>query len=268
VTRDELLAEIANRKPWYQRIEFPEFGVTTTDDEANAMLDAAWDNAVDGISLRSAALLRPQPKWKAIRGALPPVAGLDVLEIGSNCGYFTFQFAAMGARSVVGLDVSPHWLSNAEWCRSVLGYSQVNFTNCDFMAFDPARPSPEGLLRDELTEVPIPNNCYDVVFMSTVLDHLFFPLFAIYKMIRIARRYVVIDVPQFRPSDPSQSLLNLSAAPDSPHHGFTATIPFITSYIGRLGVRSSAIAVYPYNNSNSVTYVIDTSAKKDALVGA
>src|SRR5215468_3206879 len=132
--REQLKAEIARRRPWYQRIEFPEFGITTTDDRDNAMMDAAWDNVIDGITIEQAAILRPTPKWQAIAPHLPPVEGLDVLEIGSNCGFFSLKFAAK-AHSVLGLDVADHWLSNARWAASVLGRANVRFENCDFMLY-------------------------------------------------------------------------------------------------------------------------------------
>jgi ubiquinone/menaquinone biosynthesis C-methylase UbiE len=268
MTKEEIAMEIARRRPWYQRIAFPQHGITTTDDPANAMLDAAWDNVIGNIDLQTAAMLRPQPKWQEIKNFIPSVMGLDVLEVGANCGFFSFKFAEMGARSVLGLDVAPHWLSNAEWCRSILGWDNVRFVNCDLMMYDPSRSSPEGLLRDEFTYIPLPNNCFDVVFMSTVLDHLFFPLFAIYKMIRIARRFVVIDVPQFRAVDPGQPIMHLNTAENRQHHGFTATIPFVMSYIARLGLPTDDISFLNYNEGNNVTYLIDTSRKGGALQGA
>ena len=81
MTREELQSEIARHAPWYQSIDFPEQGISTTDDPANAMIDAAWDNKTDEISLEEAARLRPKPKWRFIQQFLPPLAGLEVLEI-------------------------------------------------------------------------------------------------------------------------------------------------------------------------------------------
>jgi len=266
---EQLRAEIARRRPWYQRIEFPEFDITTTDDRADAMIDAAWDNVIGGITLEQAAFLRPIPKWQEIAPRLPAIEGLDVLEIGSNCGFFSFKFAEAKARSVLGLDVADHWLNNARWAVSVLGHANVRFENCDFMLFDPDHPAAQpGLLSNLSTNVPLPNDRFDLVFSSTVLDHLFFPLFAIYKMIRIARKWVVIDVPVCNQAPSDKAFLHLSTSRDLVHHGFTATQPFIEAYIQRMGIPEADLHSRLYNEGNSIVYVINTNAKKPGLVGA
>lgn len=267
--RASLIAEIARRRPWYQRIEFPEFGVTTTDDRDNAMLDAAWDNVIDGISLEDAAMLRPMPKYNALKHAFPDFTGLDVLEIGSNCGFYSLKFAQAGARSVVGLDVAPPWLENARFAAEVLGVKNVRFQLKDFMAFDPNDESDgAGLLGSNDGAVPMPNDKFDIVFMSTVLDHLFFPLFAIYKMIRIARKAVLIDVPVYSGAPADQALLHLSASPNFAHHGFTGTPAFFTTYVKRLGIPAECIDTVFYNDGKNVLYRIDTTRKSSQLVGA
>jgi SAM-dependent methyltransferase len=267
-TREELQAEITRRAPWYQCIEFPEQGITTTDDPANAMLDAAWDNKTDDITLAEAARLRPRPKWNAIKEYLPSVRGLDVLEIGSNCGFFSFEFARAGARTVTGLDVAPKWLENAEWVRSVLGHQNVRFQNCDFMRYDGTPGTPAGLLSGRDATIPLPNRLYDVVFMSTVLDHLFFPLFSIYKMCRISRQWVVIDSPVAPGIDPARSLAHLAVAPDNSHHGFVFSETFLRNYLGRLGVPAASLQVHHHNQGRNITYVIDVRQFTGSLHGA
>ena len=268
MTREQLQSEIARRAPWYQSLDFPEQGISTTDDPANAMIDAAWDNKTDEISLEEAARLRPKPKWKSIQQFLPPLAGLEVLEIGTNCGFFAFEFARLGARSVTGLDVAPHWLANAEWAREVLGISNVHFLNCDFMRYGgEASPAP-GLLSQHDHEVPLPDKRFDVVFMSTVLDHLFFPLFAIYKMCRLAREWVIIDVPVAPVREGMDAFARLAVAPDNSHHGFTFTPAFLASYIARLGVPPADIRVHLYNEGRNATYVINLRRLAAYLCGA
>ena len=270
LTRAELAAEIERRKPWYQRIEFPEYSITTTDDPANAMIDAAWDNKIGDLTLEQAAIMRPQPKWAEIRKALPNVSGLDVLEIGSNCGYFSFEFVKAGARSVVGLDVSDHWLNNARWAASVLGYRNIDFRNVDFMNYSAGEQrDAEGLLSDESTSIPLPNRKFDVVFMSTVIDHLFFPLFSIYKMLRIARKHVVIDCPVTHfDVVADKKALTLDVAPDGSHHGFLADPRFWRTYVSRLGVPDERIHQHLYNDDHGMCMVIDCEGRKPALWGA
>lgn len=267
--REALIAEIARRRPWYQHIEFPEFGLATTDDPANAMIDAAWDNVVGDISVEEAARLRPTPKWNVLRTMLPDMAGMDVLEIGSNCGFFSFEFSKRGAKSVLGLDVAPAWLENARFAADVLRIENVRFQLCDFMAFDPDKQEDgHGLLSADDTAIPLPNDRFDIVFMSTVLDHLFFPLFAIYKMVRISRRWVLIDVPVFGGADAGSPLLHLSTSPDFAHHGFTGTPAFFRAFVQRIGIAPEDVEAHLYNNGRNVLYRINTERKRAQLVGA
>ena len=269
-SQEEIVAEIGRRKPWYQRIEFPALSITTTDDPAHAMIDAAWDNKIGDLTLEQASIMRPQPKWAEIQKAMPPVAGLDVLEIGSNCGYFSFEFVKAGARTVVGLDVSDHWLDNARWAAAVLGYRNVEFRNVDFMNYSgDARQDAQGLLSDASDSIPLPNKQVDVVFMSTVIDHLFFPMFAIYKMLRIARRHVVIDCPVMHfDMIADKKALTLDVAPDDSHHGFLGDARFWKTYVLRLGVPGDHIHQHFYNDGRSMCMVINCEGRKSALWGA
>ena len=266
-TTEQLRQEIARRSPWYQSIDFPAHGISTTDNPQNAMLDAAWDNKTDEITLEEAARLRPKPKWRSIAEFMPSVQNLEVLEIGSNCGFFSLEFARLGAKSVIGLDVAPKWLENAEWARTVLGYGNVRFFNCDFMRYDGSvRPAP-GLLSNRDQQVPLPDRRFDLVFMSTVLDHLFFPLFSIYKMCRISRRWVVIDVP-VASARPDESVAKLAVAADNSHHGFTFTPAFLASYIARLGIPAADIRMHTYNQGHNISYIIDVRRFAHGLQGA
>ncbi len=174
-TKDQLIQQIRERSPWYQRIEFPKFGITTTDDVNNILADNAWDNKIGNLTIAEATRLRPIPKWDAIKIFLPDFKEKSVLEIGSNCGFFSFKFSDLGAKQVLGIDIATHWLSNANWCKEVLNKQNVSFLNVDFMAFNGSTfGNKAGLLRDEIDQISIPNNRFDIVFMSTVLDHMFF----------------------------------------------------------------------------------------------
>jgi 2-polyprenyl-3-methyl-5-hydroxy-6-metoxy-1,4-benzoquinol methylase len=266
----QLQVEISQRRPWYQRIDFEAFGVSTTDDPENAMLDAAWDNKIGDITLEQAAQFRPQPKWAEIQKFLPPVADREVLEIGSNCGFFSLVFAAQGAKRVVGLDVSPHWLDNARWAAGVKKLNNVDFINVDFMNYSAGeKEDPEGLLSDNHASIPLPSKKFDMVFMSTVIDHLFFPLFSIYKMMRIARDYVIIDCPciDVEVFD-NRGAMTLSVADDGSHHGFVSTAKFWQTYMLRLGVGVDDIKLNFYNEGRNVCMVVDVRNRRDALIGA
>ena len=268
-TIEQLKSGIEARAPWYQSIDFPEYGISTTDDPKNAFDDGAWDNKIGEISIEEATRLRPKPKFKEISAKFPDIIGMDILEVGCNCGFFSFEFAKAGARSVTGLDVAPRWLSNAEWCREVLSLGNVQFHNCDFMLFEGKEPEGKGgLLGKQNPSIPVPNDLYDIVFTSTVLDHLFFPLFSIYKMIRISRKWVVIDVPQIEEKHREDSLMKLSYPDDLSHHGFNASKTFFNGYIQRLGIPKEDIECCEYNDSRNIMYIINVENFSDQLVGA
>ncbi|MCK4872877.1 MAG: methyltransferase domain-containing protein [Phycisphaerales bacterium] len=268
MTREELLSEIAARKPWYQRIEFPEYGVTTTDDIENAYPDRAPDNQVEGLSPEQAAQQRPVPKWKHIEGVLPDVQGLDVLEVGSNCGFFSFKFAQLGAKRVVGLDVVPKWLDHARWCNEILGHSQVSFHNCDFMNFtgDPSEAH-DGLLRHTDSHIPLPDDTFDLIFMSTVLDHTFFPFLVIYKMLRMSRRWVVIDGPVINTTK-DEAIMKQGYALDGNRHGSVFTPYMFAMTFFRHGIPKEDVHAHAYNNGENMTFVVDTTNMRKGLIGA
>ena len=114
----------------------------------------------------------------------------------------------------------------------------------------------------------VANNCYDIIFMSTVLDHLFFPFFAIYKMIRMAREWVIIDVPQLVGLEEEDCLMRMSFPEDYSHHGFVFKKAMIKAYVIRLGVPEEDIFIQEYNDSHNVLYKIDVSRCRKNLVGA
>jgi SAM-dependent methyltransferase len=271
VDKEQLVAEIKRRAPWYQRIIFPIQNVTTTDNPENAYHDAAWDNVIGDISLAEASILRPLPKWTEIRRVLPDMSGMTVLEIGSNCGFFSFEFAQAGAAQVYGVDVADRWLSNAEFSREVLGLRNVSFSKGDFltMDFDESGPIHRGgsLLNFTDKSVPLPTNVVDTIFMSTVLDHLFFPLFALYKMIRMARRYVIVDVPTYHWTS-EKGVMKFAVEPNGAHHGFVFTGDFLPGYMQRLGVPRQGVQRVFYNSRRNVTIIADVTEKASALVGA
>jgi SAM-dependent methyltransferase len=75
---------------------------------------------------------------------LPPVAGLDVLDLGCGTAYFSAWLARRGAR-VVGVDVTPAQLETARRCQKLFG---LEFP----------------LLEASAEEVPLADASFDLVF--------------------------------------------------------------------------------------------------------
>lgn len=267
MTKEELLKEIAARKPWYQRISFDKYGVTTTDNIENMYNDPSPDNQIDGLGALEAAQMRPVPKWKYIKNFLPDVKGLEILEIGSNNGFFSFEFAKLGARQVIGIDVNTEWINRANWCKSVLGYDQVSFYHYDFMIYDNTQSGSVGFLQTRDSNIPIPRKSCDMIFSSTVINHMYFPIFAIYKMLSMARKWVIIDFPILK-EPAGNAYIRMDMQPDGHVHAFLFNKEMLNQVLLRMGMPSNDITFNYYNNGNAVTAVINTTNMRSSLYGA
>jgi tRNA (mo5U34)-methyltransferase len=57
----------------------------------------------------------PAFKYREVAGSIPAdLSGWSCLDIGCNAGFYSFQLAARGA-SILGIDVSAHYLRQARW---------------------------------------------------------------------------------------------------------------------------------------------------------
>lgn len=104
----------------------------------------------------------PHYKWQEIAPHLPDdLAGLKVLDIGCNAGYYSFELARRGAQ-VTALDVDEHYLQQARWAAEVLDLShQVTFQH------------------QPVYQIAGSQEQYDIVWFMGVLYHLRYPLLAL-----------------------------------------------------------------------------------------
>lgn len=264
LSKENLIEEIKKRSPWYQRIEFPDYGITTTDDIKNVHIDPAPDNRIDGLDAEQASQLRPTPKWKYIKNFLPVLTNLEILEIGCNNGFFSFKFAELGAKKVIGIDANKKWLTQAKWVNSILGYEQVSFFNCDFFLFDnPGDNDSQKILKTKHLDIPLPQNQYDLIFSSTVTNHMFFPFLAIYKMLTMSRKWVVID--DIAPTYTEKVDMTLYTHPSGRHHYFNVSEGLLVKIINQMGIPSGDIKTYRYNDNKSLTTIIKTVNMSDSV---
>ena len=56
---------------------------------------------------------------------------MTVLDIGCNCGIFSFDLASIGAKQVVGIDVFERNIKQAKYLNTILGYDNVEFRTCN-----------------------------------------------------------------------------------------------------------------------------------------
>lgn len=95
--------------------------------------------------------LEGAPEWAALRTLLPPLAGLDVVDLGCGYGWFCRYAAQRGARSVSGLDVSQKMLDRA---RQSTESAQVSY------------------LRADLDQLELPTAAFDLAYSSLTLHYL------------------------------------------------------------------------------------------------
>jgi tRNA (mo5U34)-methyltransferase len=105
----------------------------------------------------------PAFKWAQIEPELPEdMTGMRALDIGCNAGFYSLALAQRGA-SVLGIDVDPHYLRQAEWARAQFGVSADQLTVRRMQVYDLARI----------------RGTFDVVLFLGVLYHLRYPLLAL-----------------------------------------------------------------------------------------
>jgi|694.fasta_scaffold14212_10 hypothetical protein len=270
---EEIKSLIDRNSPFYQRINLPH-GLTTTDLPGSWYQDNAWDNAIDAVSIEDAARYRPQPKWKHLQNLIPPLEGKTILEIGSNCGFFTFEFAKHAERAI-GLDVSKDWHKKSLLLKSIKQCTKSEFYLCDFMLLDDLDSlknedrldffSPTG------TTISIKPNIVDIAFCSTVIDHVYFPFLFIYKMLMCARSCAIIDTPiidSWKPGDcyGHNQFMHIDGPEDGCHHGFSATKSFWSYYLKRLNVNENIVAFTQYSQNN-LCIVVNTSLWQPSHLG-
>ena len=280
MSKEELIQDINKHAPWYQCIDFPEYGITTTDNEQNIFKDNAYDSYLDGYSLEEATKLRPMPKWNNIKKFInmDDFKDQEILEIGSNCGFFSFEFNKLGAKNVTGLELKGSGCDHHYKCSLMalkyLKYTNVNFVGCDFMLYDRYKyQSSPGLLSCDNYSIHLPSNQFDTIFSSTVIDHSFFPIIYIYKTLKMARKVVYLDLvvcdEMFKDEYHKTIRLGVSEDPIKyPHHGYSFSLDSIIFILQRLGIKREDITYNKYGNGDHVLLRIDTTNLNRFLIGA
>jgi SAM-dependent methyltransferase len=215
--RDWLISEIKKRAPWYQRIEFPEFGLSTTDDPHNLVNDPAWDNLFPGMEPSDAPRLRPLPKFRRLQHLLPDFSGKTVLEVGCSCGFFGLEFARRGARAVTGIEIDTRNVERARFCASTLKLDNVEFAMAD------------------VGEYTTP---HDIVWGASLHEHFFFPFYYFARMLCLSRELLLLETHHYMRND-SESIAKLDVAPTSNalgSHAFHFSRKMYLDYLSMLRV--------------------------------
>lgn len=118
----------------------------------------------------------PFCKWVEIESHLPEdLSGWTALDVGCNAGFYCFEMARRGA-DVLGIDVDPKYLAQAEWaCNQFDTRGTIRFEQ--MQVYDLARS----------------DRCFDLVLFLGVFYHLRYPLLAMDILARRVRHQMLFQ---------------------------------------------------------------------------
>jgi tRNA (mo5U34)-methyltransferase len=102
--------------------------------------------------------------------------GLGVLDVACNCGGFSFAAADRGASRVLGFDIVPRYVEQAELIRRALGLEQTEFR---LMSIDDVTPESAGT--------------FDVTLCFGILYHLEDPIGAMRRLAEVTTSAMLVD---------------------------------------------------------------------------
>jgi tRNA (mo5U34)-methyltransferase len=118
----------------------------------------------------------PAFKWKELEPYIPAdLSGWEVLDIGCNAGFYSIELAKRGA-SVLGIDVDPHYLCQAEWAAKQFGLED-KIELKQMQVYDVARLDRQ----------------FDLIWYMGVLYHLRYPLLSLDILSQKTRRMMVFQ---------------------------------------------------------------------------
>jgi 2-polyprenyl-3-methyl-5-hydroxy-6-metoxy-1,4-benzoquinol methylase len=78
----------------------------------------------------------PNIKWQQIRSEIPDsLAGMSVLDIGCNGGFYSIEMKRRGAAYVLGIDVDDRYLNQARFAAQTLALD-IDFRRCSVYELD------------------------------------------------------------------------------------------------------------------------------------
>jgi tRNA (mo5U34)-methyltransferase len=137
-SQSDIEFSVRNLKPWFHNLHLPD-GTQT-----------APDHFLGDF---------PEYKWREIAAFLPDdLHGWQVLDIGCNAGFYSFELARLGAR-VTAIDMNEHYLAQARWAAAQYDLEHL----IEFR-------------RMQLYELAGERKKYDLILFLGVFYHLRYPL--------------------------------------------------------------------------------------------
>ncbi|WMJ73374.1 TIGR04290 family methyltransferase [Cytophagaceae bacterium ABcell3] len=151
----DITDQIQSMQPWFHNIHLPS-GVQT-----------APDHFLGDF---------PSFKWQALKDHIPAdLNGWKVLDIGCNAGFYSIELAKRGA-DVLGIDLDPHYLRQAEW-----------------VAEQFRLPNKIRFKQMQVYDLVNLNEDFDLIWFMGVFYHLRYPLLAMDILSRKVKEMLVFQ---------------------------------------------------------------------------
>jgi SAM-dependent methyltransferase len=112
--------------------------------------------------------------------------GKRVLDIACNSGFWSLQFALLGAE-VIGFDARPDLVEQANLIKRIVGLKNVNFQVLDFWDMNPQS---------------LGGGKFDIVLCLGILYHLPWPIDALRLVKSMSQKHILLDTEVYPSSDP------------------------------------------------------------------
>jgi 2-polyprenyl-3-methyl-5-hydroxy-6-metoxy-1,4-benzoquinol methylase len=165
LTEAEVAGELERLRPFHHSIDLP-YGLNTFDAERSR-------RPVEGIRVDSFVAHAFPSLFARYGGSL---AGKRVLDVGCNCGGFSFEAAKAGAERVVGIDIAERYIEQADFIRQTLDANQTEFSVTTI---------------DDVSVETV--GSFDVVLCLGVLYHLENPVSSMRRLAAVCEDAMLVD---------------------------------------------------------------------------
>ena len=169
-TKAELQAEIEALAPFHHTIDLPHGLSTFVPSQARQERDRTRMQTL---------IAHAWPRILAACGGT--LVGKRVLDIACNCGGFSTYAAKAGAKYVLGIDIEPHYLKQANFIRETLDLQNLEFQQMSLEELDPAK-----------------HGMFDLVLCFGILYHLESPVLSLRRISAVSSKVLVVDTTLLR----------------------------------------------------------------------
>ncbi|MBW2072029.1 MAG: DUF1698 domain-containing protein [Deltaproteobacteria bacterium] len=170
ITAEDIRNELIRLAPFHHDIELP-YGLRTHLPELSR-------RSVERTRLRTL-VNHAFPSLLGVFGG--SLQGLRVLDVGCNCGGFSFEAIKNGAAYVLGIDVVDHYLQQANFIKRVLQADGAHFKML----------SADDIEKETTGE-------FDLTLCLGILYHLENPVLTMKKIASVTQRAILVDTKVFR----------------------------------------------------------------------